>query len=98
MHIVYLNGVKVEGLADCGTSGNVVLKLIRIVPRDMSYRLIYDNYFAGLLLQVTQTFLTLEKQKIHSLSTVRLNRLKGAQLQSDEEMKKKRGTFQELCS
>ena len=84
---------KVDGFADCGASGNVVLKLIRVVPRDMSYRLFYDNYFSGLLLQVT-----LEKQGIHSLSTVRSNRLKGAQLQSDKEMKKKRGTFQELCS
>ena len=52
----------------------------------------HDNYFAGILLQVT-----LEKLKIHSISTVRANRLKGCVLKSDKDMKKiGRGTHQEL--
>ena len=82
----------VRGLTDCGASGNIVLKLTECVPRNMDYRLFYDNYFAGILLQVT-----LEKLQIHSLSTVRANRLKGCVLKSDKEMKKiGRGTHQEL--
>ena len=82
----------VRGLPDCGASGNIVLKLTECVPRNMDYRLFYDNYFAGILLQVT-----LVKLQIHSLSTVRANRLKGCVLKSDKEMKKiGRGTHQEL--
>ena len=39
------------GLTDCGASGNIVLKLTECVPRNMDYRLFYDNYLDRILLK-----------------------------------------------
>ncbi|XP_041920584.1 piggyBac transposable element-derived protein 2-like [Alosa sapidissima] len=81
-----------DGMPDIGASGNVVLRLASVIPPNMSHKLFYDNWFCGVDLQVT-----LEKSEIHSVGTVRKNRLAGCIFTEDKEMKAKgRGTFEEM--
>ena len=65
----------VVGHPDCGASGNIVLKLSEVILRHVSHKLYYDNWFTGIKLQID-----LDKTKIHSVATVRANRLKGYKL------------------
>jgi hypothetical protein len=53
-------------LSAVGVSGNVVLHLASVIPRNMLHKLYFDNWFTGVQL-VTE----LEKLGIHSLGTVR---------------------------
>jgi len=56
------------GKADCGASGNVVVRMARSVLHHVNYKLFYDNYFTGPDPQVY-----LSKNGIHSVGTVRSN-------------------------
>lgn len=81
----------VEGFPDLGASGNIVLKLASIVVQYMSHKMFYDNWFCGVDLQ-----LQLEKVGIHSVGTVRQNRLAGCTFTEDKVMKTyRRGTYEE---
>ncbi|KAK9717870.1 Transposase IS4 [Popillia japonica] len=77
------------GLPDVGASGNIVLKLAKIIPQNMFYKIYYDNWFNSIYLQVA-----LEKRGIQSIGTIRPNRLQGCNFISDKEMSRKgQGTF-----
>ncbi|XP_056229119.1 piggyBac transposable element-derived protein 3-like [Seriola aureovittata] len=79
------------GFPDIGASGNIVLQLASAIPTNISYKLFFDNWFCSVDLQVL-----LEKKKIHSVGTVRQNRLAGCTFMDDGAMKAKgRGTHQE---
>nr|CAH7720120.1 unnamed protein product [Callosobruchus chinensis] len=79
------------GLPDVGASGNIVLKLAKIIPQNMFYKIYYDNWFNSIYLQVA-----LEKRGIQSIGTIRPKRLQGCNFISDKEMSRKgRGTFAE---
>jgi len=79
------------GEPDCGASGNVVIRLTRIVPSNKNHKLYFDNYFTSPALQ-----LHLASRGIHSLGTVRLNRIPQCNVPSEKTMKQKgRGTFVE---
>ncbi|KAJ8381511.1 hypothetical protein SKAU_G00022890 [Synaphobranchus kaupii] len=74
-----------------GASGNIVLQLASIIPVNQSHKIFYDNWFTSVDLQVV-----LEKAKIHSVGTVRQNRLAGCTIMPEKIMKKKaRGTYEE---
>ncbi|XP_033971608.1 piggyBac transposable element-derived protein 3-like [Trematomus bernacchii] len=78
-------------LADVGASGNVVLRLAQPIPKQENYKLFFDNWFTSVPL-----VLTLAQQGIHTIGTVRCNRLPGVNLKCDAELKKKgRGSFEE---
>ncbi|XP_034066448.1 piggyBac transposable element-derived protein 2-like [Gymnodraco acuticeps] len=78
-------------LADIGASGNVVLRLAQPIPKQENYKLFFDNWFTSVPL-----VLTLAQQGIHTIGTVRCNRLPGVNLKCDAELKKKgRGSFEE---
>uniref|UniRef100_A0A8C3A2I5 PiggyBac transposable element-derived protein domain-containing protein n=1 Tax=Cyclopterus lumpus TaxID=8103 RepID=A0A8C3A2I5_CYCLU len=78
-------------LADIGASGNVVLRLAQPIPKHENYKLFFDNWFTSVPL-----VLTLAQQGIHSIGTVRCNRLPGVSLMSDAELKRTgRGSFQQ---
>lgn len=78
-------------LPDVGVSGNVVLRLAKIIPKNDYHKIYYDNWFTSLQLQIE-----LHKMGIFSLGTVRSNRLEGCSFTSDKEMKKiGRGTVEE---
>ncbi|KAJ8349477.1 hypothetical protein SKAU_G00246070 [Synaphobranchus kaupii] len=79
------------GFPDIGASGNIVLQLASAIPTNISHKLFFDNWFCSVDLQVL-----LEKEKIHSVGTVRQNRLAGCTFMDDGAMKAKgRGTHQE---
>lgn len=72
----------VAGFPDIGASSNIVLKLVDSVPRNMNYKLFFDNWFSSLPL-----FVELKKIGIESLGTVRTDRFKGTNFPSDKDMK-----------
>lgn len=76
-----------NGEPNLGASSNVVMRLARIIPRNQNYRLYFDNYFTSLpLLEY------LANEGIHSIGTIRRNRIPGCKLPTEKEMsKKKRG-------
>jgi len=79
------------GEPDCGASGNVVIRLSRGIPLNKNHKLYFDNYFCSPSLQ-----LYLAGRGIHSLGTVRPNRIGLAQcnIPSEKVMKQRgRGTF-----
>ncbi|KAM4623623.1 piggyBac transposable element-derived protein 2-like [Polymixia lowei] len=79
------------GFPDIGASGNIVLQLAAAIPTNVSHKLFFDNWFGSVDLQ-----LVLEKEKIHSVGTVRQNRHAGCTFMDDKAMKAKgRGTHQE---
>ncbi|KAL2085028.1 hypothetical protein ACEWY4_020546 [Coilia grayii] len=80
-----------EGMPDIGASGNIVLQLCAVIPKNQSFKLFFDNWFCGIDLQVQ-----LEKMKIHSVGTVRPSRLPNCTFSDDKIMKTKgRGAFEE---
>jgi hypothetical protein len=79
-------------LPDVGKSGNVVLRLASVIPRSMFHKLYFDNWFTGV-----QLVIELEKLGIHSLGTVRPNRLKVCKFSFDKEMKTRgRGSYEKF--
>ena len=85
------DNVLVDEEDDCGASGNVVIRLARSIPQNLNHKLFYDNFFTSPALQVY-----LAKKGIHSVGTVRANRLPSCSLKSEAEMKKGgRGTIDE---
>ncbi|KAJ8931360.1 hypothetical protein NQ314_015735 [Rhamnusium bicolor] len=82
---------EVQNEPDLGAASNVVVRMSRVIPSDKHYKLYYDNYFSSLPLVSY-----LEKRKIHSVATVRTNRLTGYKGLTEKEMKKSgRGTIEE---
>lgn len=82
----------VPGEPDLGASGNVVLKLCKLIQPGLNHHLYCDNWFTSLKL-----FTALAKKDVHCLGTARANRLQGCPLPSDADLKKKgRGTFEEF--
>lgn len=66
---------------DLGSSANVVVRLLRTVPNDLNYRVCFDNYFSNL-----QLIAELSKRGIHSVGTIRKNRLYNDKLPNDKTM------------
>lgn len=82
---------RLPGEPDCGASGNVVVRLCRMIPRGAHHKVYFDNYFNCPSLQVY-----LERDAVHCIGTVRINRVPGVNMPSEKEMKKKgRGHFEE---
>jgi len=76
---------------DCEASENVVIRMSRSVPRNIGYKVFYDNYFTGVDLQVY-----LAKNGIHSVRTVRFNKLPSCTLMTKAQLKKEgRGAIDE---
>lgn len=71
-------------LPNVGSSGNVVLRLAKIIPKQLFYKICFDNWFSTLPL-ITE----LEKLGIQSIATVRSNRLKNCEFSTDKVMKTK---------
>ncbi|CAK9814101.1 PiggyBac transposable element-derived protein 3 [Anthophora plagiata] len=81
-------------LPNVGSSGNVVLRLSRIIPKQLFHKICFDNWFSTVRL-VTE----LEKLGIQSVATVRSNRLKDCEFSSDKVMKTKgRGSYELLST
>ncbi|CAH2101204.1 unnamed protein product [Euphydryas editha] len=79
---------------DIGVTGQIVIKLLRVVPRHQNYIVYFDNYYTSLPL-----LHYLAKEGIHSLGTIQRNRLgKSCKLPTKQEVMKNsvpRGAFHE---
>lgn len=76
----FYTGVKSSGNEKC-TTENVVLRLVENVPRDMNFKIFYDNWFSSLDLG-----LKLKDLGILTVSTIRCNRLGSCQLPTDKKL------------
>lgn len=72
---------------DCGRSGNVA-QFSRMIPRGVRHKVYSGNYFNCPSLQVY-----LEWEALHCIGTVRINRVPGVSMPSEQEMKKTKTTF-----
>ena len=83
----------IQGEVDCGASSNVVVRLSRTIE-PVGHTLYFDNYFTSVDLLVF-----LEKRGIHSVGTVRSNRLTNLSPMSEKELKKSgRGSMNEYTT
>lgn len=73
--------LRLDNEPDLGPSSNFVARLAGVIPYYLNYKLYYDNYYTSIPLMVYLT-----KMGIHSVGTVRRNRLKNALLPSDKTM------------
>ncbi|XP_045457146.1 uncharacterized protein LOC123667234 [Melitaea cinxia] len=81
------------GEPDLGESGNTVVRLARIVPRNVNHIIYFDNFYTSVPL-VTY----LAKEGIFSLGTVRVTRLRNCKLPEKNTIMKKnvpRGFYEE---
>lgn len=79
---------------DLGSSANVVVRLMRTVPNNLNYKVCFDNYFSNLLL-----IAELSKRGIHSVGTIRRNRLYNDKLPNDKTiMSLSRGSSLEMTA
>nr|CAH7720594.1 unnamed protein product [Callosobruchus chinensis] len=69
---------------DLGASSNVVLKLSETIPKNLNYKLFFDNWFTSIPLQIYLT-----KNGILPLGTVRANRVPDYHFPKESDMKKK---------
>ncbi|CAH1958842.1 unnamed protein product [Acanthoscelides obtectus] len=76
-----------------GISGDIVIRLVETLPRNINYKVFTDNWFTSYKL-----FCELKKLGIFASGTVRIARLPGCQMKSDAELKKEgRGSF-DFCT
>ncbi|XP_072047401.1 piggyBac transposable element-derived protein 3-like [Amphiura filiformis] len=66
-----------------GLGASVVLRLTESIPRQMNYKVCFDNYFTGMPL-----VRELKTKGIQVLGVDKVNRLKGCELKSDKDLKK----------
>ena len=72
------------GQPDIKASGNIVLRLLQNIPRNVGHKIYCDNWFTGMSLVTI-----LANEGIHYVGTARLNRLPGCKVPNDKELKKK---------
>lgn len=79
---------------DLGAASNVVMRLARMIPKHQNYKLYFDNYFTSLRLLEY-----LAKESIHSLGTIKRNRIPECKLLPEKEiLKKPRGYSEEYVA
>ena len=66
-----------------GIGGQVVIKLCKTIPNTLNARVYFDNFFCTL-----ELISYLKQQNIHSLGTLRKNRVKGCPVQDDKSLQK----------
>ncbi|GBN71622.1 hypothetical protein AVEN_101045-1 [Araneus ventricosus] len=87
---------KVPGEPDLGATGNVVVRLLRGVPRMINHIIYFDNFYTSLPLVYF-----LAKQGIHTVGTVQQNRIPNNKIPDRKTFMKKsvpRGSYEERVS
>ena len=90
------NTGRLDGEPDIGATGNVVIRLVRGVPRLLNHIVYFDNFYTSLPLVHY-----LAKNGIHSVGTVQQNRIPKSKLPEKKEFMKKsvaRGSYEERVS
>jgi hypothetical protein len=70
--------------SELGISGDIVKTLVEHVPKHNNYKVIFDNWFSSYKL-----VRELKDNGIHTLGTIRSNRVSGCNLKNDKIMKNK---------
>lgn len=74
---------------ELGFGGNVVMALCENLPRNVNHKVTFDNWFCSV-----QLIEALKKLGIHSCGTIRANRMRNRELETEKELRKKgRGSF-----
>lgn len=87
------NNIQEPNEPDLGVTGNVVVRLVKMIPRNINHIVYFDNYYTSIPLACY-----LHKQKILCLGTVRTNRLPNNKLPNQKNFMKKsvpRGSYEE---
>jgi len=69
---------------DFGATGNIVVRMTRMVPENVHHKLFFDNYYTSLPVMIY-----LEKKGIHTVGTFRRNRFPNVCLTDDRFLTKK---------
>ncbi|GFN89847.1 PiggyBac transposable element-derived protein 4 [Plakobranchus ocellatus] len=77
-----------QGPDSIGVGGDAVLRMASGIPFGMNYLVFEDNFFTGLAL-----IERLQQKGIQCIRTMRPNRLKGLDLKSEKQLKKRRQRF-----
>ena len=72
-----------SSVSGCGLGGNVVLKLCSTLPTERNFKVFADNFFSNF-----EMVAELERRGLHYVGTINNNRLHGAPLKSEKELKK----------
>jgi len=79
----------VKSNTNLGLSGDIVIRLSEIIPKNQNFKLSFDNWFTSYNLVVN-----LKSHGILSVGTVRTNRLSGCQFELDKNLKNSgRGSY-----
>jgi len=85
----YVGKGTIKSKSTLGLSGDIIIRLCDIIPRNKNYKLCFDNWFTSY-----QLMCNLKHFGILANGTVRINRMSGCQFKSDKELKKEgRGTY-----
>ena len=76
-------GIDGDNVEACGPGGNVVLQLCKSINSGHNYKIFTDNYFSNF--RIVEELM---KQGFHYICTIRGNRLHGAPLVSETNLKK----------
>lgn len=90
------NSEKLSNEPDLGATGNVVVRLLRGVPRRLNHIIYFDNFYTSLPLVYF-----LAKEGIHTVGTVQQNRIPNNKLPDKKDFMKKsvpRGSYEERVS
>jgi len=77
---------------DFGATGNVVVRMTRMIPENVHHKLFFDNYYTSLPVMIF-----LEKKGIHTVGTFRRNRFPNVCLTDDRIMMKRDRGYSEEC-
>ena len=80
---VYMGKGTVKNVSPLGISGDIVLQLVDGLPEGQNYKLFMDNWFTSFSI-----ICALKEIGILGLGTVRMSRLPGCSLKTDEGLKK----------
>jgi len=86
---IYVGKGTVKSVTNLGLSGDIVIRLSEIIPKNKNFKLSFDNWFTSYNLVVN-----LKSHGILGVGTVRSNRLSGCQFELDKNLKKSgRGSY-----
>lgn len=86
---IYVGKGTVKSITNLGLSGDIVIRLSEIIPKNKNFKLSFDNWFSSYNLIVH-----LKSLGILGVGTVRSNRLSGCKFELDNKLKKSgRGSY-----
>lgn len=90
---IYVGKETIKNASSLGISGDIVIRLVENLPRNKNFKVFFDNWFTSYDLLVH-----LKEIGLLATGTVRINRMRGCKLKSDETLKNEgRGSY-DFCT